>query len=228
MNQPRQRILVVEDQPKLADIVGKTLMEAGFTAELCHNGNEALTKLLAGGYNALVLDIMLPGRDGLDVLRQIRGRGDRIPVLFISGRDAVEHKVEGLNAGADDYLAKPFALAELLARIRALLRVREPSEDSMLRVADLWLDATTRIARRGDRKIELTNREFKLLEYLMRAAGRICPRMMIVEAVWDSRSEPGSNVLDAYILKLRGKIEHEGEAKLLHNERGVGYMIKKP
>lgn len=212
----------------MADIVTNALAEAGFTAELAQDGNAALAKLLRGGYAALVLDVMLPGCDGLSVVRQLRSRGDRIPVLLISGRSTVDEKVEGLNAGADDYLAKPFAIAELLARIHALVRTRELPRDLVLHVGDLSLDTTTRIARRGERRIELTNREFHLLEYLMRAAGRICPRMMIIEAVWDSRSEPASNVLDGYILRLREKIEHPGEAKLLHNERGVGFMMKEP
>ena len=228
MNQPTQCILVAEDQPKMAEIVGNALNEAGFKALLVHNGNDALANLAAGGYSALVLDVVLPGCDGLSVVRQIRNRGDRIPVLLISGRSAVDEKVEGLNAGADDYLAKPFAIAELLARIRALVRTRERPRDLVLRVGDLSLDTSTRIARRGERKIELTNREFHTLEYLMRAAGRICPRMMIIEAVWESRSEPASNVLDGYIRRLREKIEQDGEAKLLHNERGVGFMIKAP
>ena len=212
----------------MADIVGNALNNAGFVTELVHNGNDALAKLAVGGYSALVLDVVLPGCDGLSVVRQIRNRGDRIPVLLISGRSAVDEKVEGLNAGADDYLAKPFAIAELVARLHALVRTRELPQGLILRVGDLSLDTSTRIARRGERKIELTNREFHLLEYLMRASGWICPRMMILESVWDARSEPASNVLDGYIHRLREKIEQEGEAKLLHNERGVGFMIKAP
>lgn len=228
IQEPPQRILVVEDQPKMAELVGQSLHDAGFRPELVQDGDQALTRLVAASYAALVLDVMLPGRDGLSVVRQLRSRGDRTPVLLISGRSAVDEKVEGLNAGADDYLAKPFAVIELVARLRALLRTRELPRALVVQVGDLSLDTTTRIARRGERKIELTNREFHLLEYLMRRPGRICPRMMILEAVWDTRAEPASNVLDGYVRRLREKIEIESEARLLHNERGVGFMLKAP
>ena len=159
-------------------------------------------------------------------MRQARARGDKTPVLLLSARGSVEEKVEGLNAGADDYLPKPFALSELIARVRALLRRGSETRDVTLRVADLSLDTTTRIARRGQRRIELTNREFRLLEYLMRSAGRICGRMMIIEKVWEYNFDPGTNVVDVYIRKLREKIEEPGETKLLHSVRGAGYMIK--
>ena len=177
------RVLAVEDDRKTAEFVRKALTEAGFVVDVVHDGNDALAKLAAGGFEVVVLDIMLPGCDGLSVMRQLRGRGDKTPVLLLSARGSVEEKVEGLNAGADDYLPKPFALQELLARVRALLRRGSETRDVTLRVADLSLDTTTRIARRGQRKIELTNREFRLLEYLMRSSGRICGRMMIIEKV---------------------------------------------
>ena len=178
-----QRVLVVDDEPTIANLLDLTLTDAGFAVELVHDGSDALARLMAGRFSVLVLDIMLPDCNGLSLLRQMRRRGDKTPVLLISGRGSVEDKVEGLNAGADDYLAKPFALEELLARVRVLVRVREVSPDLVLHVAGLSLDTATRIARRGGRQIELTNREFRLLEYLMRSAGRICPRMMIIEAV---------------------------------------------
>ncbi len=222
------RVLAVEDDRKTAEFVRKALTEAGFVVDVVHDGNDALAKLAAGGFEVVVLDIMLPGCDGLCVMRQLRGRGDKTPVLLLSARGSVEEKVEGLNAGADDYLPKPFALQELLARVRALLRRGSETRDVTLRVADLSLDTTTRIARRGQRKIELTNREFRLLEYLMRSSGRICGRMMIIEKVWEYNFDPGTNVVDVYIRKLREKIEEPGEGKLLHSVRGAGYMIKEP
>ena len=222
------RVLVVEDDRKTAELVCKALQEAGFAVDVVHDGNDAVATLAAGSFEVIVLDVMLPGRDGLAVVRQIRTRGDKTPVLLLSARGSVEEKVEGLNAGADDYLPKPFALQELLARVRALLRRGSETRDVTLRVADLSLDTTTRVARRGERKIELTNREFRLLEYLMRSSGRICGRMMIIEKVWEYNFDPGTNVVDVYIRKLREKIEEPDEAKLLHSVRGAGYMIKEP
>ena len=222
------RVLVVEDDRKTAEFVCKALQEEGFAVEVVHDGSVALTTLAAGGFEVIVLDVMLPGRDGLTVVRQIRTRGDKTPVLLLSARGSVEEKVEGLNAGADDYLPKPFALQELIARVRALLRRGSETRDVTLRVADLSLDTTSRIARRGERKIELTNREYRLLEYLMRSSGRICGRMMIIEKVWEYNFDPGTNVVDVYIRKLREKIEEAGEAKLLHSVRGAGYVIKEP
>lgn len=222
------RVLVVEDDRKTAEFVSKTLKEEGFEVDVVHDGNAAVTALGANSYEAVVLDVMLPGLDGLGVVRQARESGNKTPVLLLSARGSVEERVEGLNAGADDYLPKPYANQELIARVRALLRRGSEARDVTLRVADLSLDTTTRIARRGERKIELTNREFRLLEYLMRSAGRICGRMMIIEKVWEYNFDPGTNVVDVYIRKLREKIEVAGEAKLLHSVRGSGYMIKEP
>ena len=222
------RVLVVEDDRKTAEFVAKALKEEGFEVEVVHDGNDAVAALAAGSFEAIVLDVMIPGRDGLAVVRHARELGNKTPVLLLSARGSVEERVEGLNAGADDYLPKPYATQELIARVRALLRRGVESRDVTLRVADLSLDTTTRIARRGERKIELTNREFRLLEYLMRSAGRICGRMMIIEKVWEYNFDPGTNVVDVYIRKLREKIEEAGEAKLLHSVRGSGYMIKEP
>lgn len=222
------RVLVVEDDRKTAEFVSKALKDEGFEADVVHDGNDAVAALAVGSYEAIVLDVMLPGRDGLAVVRHARELGNKTPVLLLSARGSVEERVEGLNAGADDYLPKPYATPELIARIRALLRRGSETRDVTLRVADLSLDTTTRIARRGERKIELTNREFRLLEYLMRSAGRICGRMMIIEKVWEYNFDPGTNVVDVYIRKLREKIEVAGEAKLLHSVRGSGYMIKEP
>lgn len=222
------RVLVVEDEPKTAEFIRKALQEAGLVVDVAGNGPAALATLAASDFDAVVLDVMLPGCDGLSVLREMRAHGNPTPVLLLSARGEVNEKVDGLNAGAEDYLAKPFALEELIARVRALLRRGAETRDLVLRVADLTLDTTTRMARRGVRKIELTNREFRLLEYLMRSAGRICGRMMIIEQVWEYNFDPGSNVVDVYIRKLREKIDGPGEPKLLHSVRGVGYLIKEP
>jgi len=222
------RVLVVEDDRKTAEFVSKALKDEGFEVDVVHDGNDAVNAITAGSFEAIVLDVMLPGRDGLAVVRHTREQGNKTPVLLLSARGSVEERVEGLNAGADDYLPKPYANQELIARVRALQRRGSEARDVTLRVADLSLDTTTRIARRGERKIELTNREFRLLEYLMRSAGRICGRMMIIEKVWEYNFDPGTNVVDVYIRKLREKIEVAGEAKLLHSVRGSGYMIKEP
>jgi len=222
------KVLVVEDDRKTAEFVCKALKDEGFEVDVVHDGNDAVAAMSIGTFEAVVLDVMLPGRDGLEVVRQARTTGNKTPVLLLSARGSVEERVEGLNAGADDYLPKPYATPELVARIRALQRRGSEARDVTLRVADLSLDTTTRIARRGERKIELTNREFRLLEYLMRSAGRICGRMMIIEKVWEYNFDPGTNVVDVYIRKLREKIEVAGEAKLLHSVRGSGYMIKEP
>jgi DNA-binding response OmpR family regulator len=222
------RVLVVEDEPKTAEFIRKALQEAGMTAEVVRNGNAALAVLAVTDFDAVVLDIMLPRLDGLSVLREMRAHKNTTPVLLLSARGEVNEKVDGLNAGADDYLAKPFALEELIARVRALLRRGTETRHLVLRVADLTLDTTTRTAQRGDRRFELTNREFRLLEYLMRSAGRICGRMMIIERVWEYNFDPGSNVVDVYIRKLREKVDGPGEPKLLHSVRGVGYLIKEP
>jgi DNA-binding response OmpR family regulator len=171
---------------------------------------------------------MLPGRDGLSIVRQLREKGNATPVLLLSARGEVNERVEGLDAGADDYMSKPFALAELAARLRALLRRGGETKSSILRLGDLQLDIVTRTAMRGARRIDLSNREFQLLEYLLRSPGRICTRMMIIEKVWGYDFDPGSNVIDVYIRKLREKVDGEGEPKLLHTVRGAGYTMREP
>jgi DNA-binding response OmpR family regulator len=169
---------------------------------------------------------MLPGRDGLSVLRQLRERKNVTPVLLLSARGEVNERVEGLNAGADDYLPKPFELVELVARVRALTRRSGETKSTGLRVADLTLDTLTRQAQRGEKKIELTAREYRLLEFLMRSAGRLCGRMMILEKVWDYDFDPGTNLVDVYVRRLREKIDADFETKLLHTVRGAGYVLK--
>lgn len=220
------KVLVVEDEAKTAEFIRKALQEVGLAASVVGNGNAALAAVGAMDFDAVVLDVMLPGRDGLSVVRELRALGNATPVLLLSARGEVNERVDGLNAGADDYLAKPFALEELIARVRALLRRGAEVRAQVLRVADLTLDTTTRIAQRGSRRIELTNREFRLLEYLMRSAGRVCGRMMILEKVWEYNFDPGSNVVDVYIRKLREKVDAPGKPKLLHSVRGAGYLMK--
>jgi len=220
------RILVVEDDKKTAVFVSKALQEEGLAVTLLNDGSEALRALGETAFDAVVLDIMLPGRDGLSVLRQMRIQGNATPVLLLSARGEVNERVEGLNAGADDYLAKPFALAELIARVRALVRRGGEAKLTVLRVGDLTLDTATRKAQRGGKTCELTSREFRLLEYLMRSPGRICTRMMILEQVWDYHFDPGTNIIDVYVRKLREKIDAGFEPKLLRSVRGVGYTIQ--
>jgi heavy metal response regulator len=220
------RVLIVEDEKKTASFIRKALQAEGFATDACHNGNDALAAASATAFDAIVLDIMLPGRDGLSVLRQLRERGDKTPVLLLSARGAVNERVEGLNAGADDYLPKPFVIAELVARVRALGRRGGESKSTVLRVADLTLDTVSHKAQRGDKIFELTAREFRLLEFLMRSPGRICGRMTIIEKVWDYDFDPGTNLVDVYIKRLREKIDDGFEPKLLHTVRGIGYVMK--
>ena len=220
------RVLVVEDEKKTASFVRKALQAEGFAVDVCHNGEDALAAMLATPFDGVVLDIMLPGCDGLSVLRQLRERGNSTPVLLLSARGQVTERVEGLNSGADDYLPKPFELVELVARVRALTRRGGDSKSPVLRVGDLSLDTVTHRAERRGVSIELTAREYRLLEFLMRSTGRLCGRMMILEKVWDYDFDPGTNLVDVYIRRLRGKIDDEFEPKLLHTMRGVGYVIK--
>ncbi|MCU0785143.1 MAG: response regulator transcription factor [Verrucomicrobia bacterium] len=222
------RVLVVEDERKTASFIRKALEAEGFAADVCANGNDALAAARATPFDAIVLDIMLPGRDGLSVLKQLRERRNPTPVLLLSARGEVNERIDGLNAGADDYLPKPFVIAELVARVRALGRRGSDAKSPVLRVADLTLDTVTRRASRGGHVIELTAREYRLLEFLMLSAGRICGRMAILEKVWDYDFDPGSNLVDVNIKRLREKIDHDFEPKLLHTVRGLGYVMKEP
>jgi DNA-binding response OmpR family regulator len=222
------RVLVVEDEKKTASFIRKALQAEGFAVDVCHNGEDALAAASATSFDAIVLDIMLPGRDGLSVLRLLRVRRNCAPVLVLSARGEVSERVDGLNAGADDYLPKPFVIAELVARVRALGRRGGESKSAVLRVADLTLDTVTHEVRRGDRVFELTAREYRLLEFLMRSAGRICGRMAILEKVWDYDFDPGTNLVDVNIKRLREKIDTGFKLKLLHTVRGFGYVLKEP
>jgi DNA-binding response OmpR family regulator len=220
------RVLVVEDEKKTASFIRKSLQAAGFAVDMLHRGDEVLAAVTHTPFDVVVLDIMLPGRDGLSIVRQLRERGARTPVLLLTARGEISERVEGLNAGADDYLSKPFALEELVARVRALGRRGGESKALTLRVADLSLNTVTREVKRGGKVIDLAPREYLLLEFLMRSTGRICDRMAIVEKVWDYDFDPGTNLVDVYIMRLREKIDSGFDLKLLHTVRGVGYVMK--
>ena len=220
------RVLVVEDEKKTASFVRKALQAEGLAVDVLHDGQAVSAAVELSPFDVIVLDIMLPGRDGLSVLRQLRERSVTTPVLLLTARAEVTERVEGLNAGADDYLCKPFALAELIARVRALGRRGGDQKAVVLRVGDLTLNTITRQARRGNSVIELASREYRLLEFLMRSPGRICGRMAIMEKVWDYNFDPGTNLVDVYVMRRREKIDSGFDAKLLHTVRGIGYVLK--
>jgi DNA-binding response OmpR family regulator len=220
------RVLVVEDEKKTASFIRKALQVEGFAVDILSEGTGVAVTAGLAPYDVIVLDIMLPGRDGLSVLRQLRERKNTTPVLLLSARGEVNERVDGLNAGADDYLPKPFELAELIARVRALTRRGAEAKSTLLRLADLTLDTISHRAERGGREIELTIREYRLLEFLLRSAGRLCGRMMILGKVWDYNFDPGTNLVDVYIRRLREKIDAGFELKLLHTVRGGGYVLK--
>ena len=220
------RVLLVEDQKKTASFIRKALGAEGFAVDVAEDGETALPLATTTAFDAIVLDIMLPGRDGLSVLRVLRERHVTTPVLLLSARGEVSERVDGLNAGADDYLPKPFVLAELIARVRALGRRRGEVGPVVLQVSDLTLNTVTRRARRGDNLIDLATREYRLLEYFMRSPGRVCSRMELLEAVWDYGFDPGTNVVDVYVGRLREKIDAGHPSRLLQTVRGYGYVLK--
>jgi DNA-binding response OmpR family regulator len=222
------RILVVEDEPKVAGVVVDALRETGLDVDSVSTGTAALERLLEAKYDLLVLDLMLPDQDGLEVCKRVRVLGLSLPILFLSARHRVDDRVRGLDAGADDYLTKPFDAIELQARVRALLR--RPSEATLtpLVVGDLELNLVSRQVRRGPRKIELTPKEFALLEFLMRNVGHAVTRNMITEQVWGLSWDPLTNVIEVFINHLRKKIEADDEPRLVHSIRGVGYVMKVP
>jgi two-component system, OmpR family, response regulator len=221
------RILLVEDDPHTAGFITKGLREDGHSVDHADNGRDGLFLATTETYDAIVLDRMLPQLDGMTVLRTLRGASNRTPALLLTALGDVDHRVEGLRAGADDYLAKPFAYAELSARLDSLARrgTGGSGEPTRLRVGDLELDLLRREAVRGGRAIELQPREFRLLEYLMRQAGRVVTRTMLLEAVWDYHFDPQTNVIDVHISRLRQKIDHGFPAPLLHTVRGAGYRL---
>ena len=222
------RILVVEDEKKLAGFIRKALREDGHAVDLSHDGQEGGELAQTQNYDAVILDLMLPRRGGLDVLRDLRMPGKSTPVLVLTARDGVGDRVHGLDAGADDYLTKPFALDELRARLRALLRRGTASPATTLSCGDLRINLLERSATRGDRAVGLTPREFALMEYFLRNRGRVLTRTSIAEHVWDYNFDWESNVVDVFVGTLRRKLEEEGEPRLIQTLRGVGYILKEP
>ena len=223
----RMRILVVDDEPAVRDSLARALSLEGYATELAEDGADALAQLRAGVPDAIVLDVMMPKVDGLEVCRRLRAAGDKTPVLMLTARDGVSDRVAGLDAGADDYLVKPFALDELFARLRALLRRTGVSGAAgILRFADLTLDPSTHEVRRGDREIELTRMEFQLLELFLRNPRQVLTRSIIFERVWGYDFGPSSNSLEVYVGYLRRKTEAGGEPRLIHTVRGIGYALR--
>ncbi|MFI5208306.1 MAG: response regulator transcription factor [Gemmatimonadales bacterium] len=220
------RILVVEDDRTVGQYVARGLTEARYTVELTADGTSGLEKASGGPFDLIVLDLRLPGMNGLDVLRTLRDRGVATPVLVLTAQDSVEHKVDALRIGADDYVTKPFAMAELLARVEAISRRPKSLTPPMVQVADLKVDTGSREVSRGTRDIELTPKEYDVLVYLARHAGRVMSRTLITEYVWDYHFDPGTNIVDVVINRLRKKIDQGKEPKLIHTIRGVGYVLK--
>ena len=220
------RILVVDDEPAVRSALERALRLAGYQVELAADGQEALDQLAVAAPDAVVLDVLMPRLDGLKVCRRLRAVGDRTPVLVLTARDAIADRVEGLDAGADDYLVKPFALEELLARVRALLRRSSDGERRVLRFSDLVLDPVAFEARRGERKLELTRTEFLLLELFLTNPRQVLTRSLIFERVWGYDFGPSSNSLEVYVGYLRRKTEAGGEPRLIHTVRGVGYALR--
>jgi DNA-binding response OmpR family regulator len=219
------RILVIEDNPKMAGGIRRGLIEHGFAVDVSHSGYEGETLATTAPYDVIVLDIMLPDRDGLDVCRSLRRRKVRTPILVLTALSGTREKVAGLDAGADDYLTKPFEFDELVARIRALLRRGQATEAAKLAYADLEVDVTRRSVTRTGVKIDVSNKEFALLEYLVRNPDRVLGRQMIAEKVWDMNYEPSSNVIDVYISSLRRKLDRDFECPLIHTIIGIGYRF---
>jgi two-component system, OmpR family, response regulator MprA len=222
------RVLVVDDEPAVRSALERALRLEGYDVELASDGAEALHRLSLHSPDAVVLDVLMPHVDGLEVCRRLRAADDRTPVLMLTARDAVGDRVAGLDAGADDYLVKPFALEELHARLRALLRRATGAEGGALRFADLTMDTGTREVRRGSRRIELTRTEFLLLELFMRNPRQVLTRSVIFDRVWDYDFGPRSNALEVYVSYLRRKLEEGGEPRLIHTVRGVGYVLREP
>lgn len=220
------RILIAEDQKDLNKIINKRLVAAGYSVDSCFDGVETLDYMDAAQYDCLILDIMMPKKDGLAVLNELRGRGDTTPVLFLTARDAIDDKVKGLDLGADDYLIKPFAFEELLARIRVLTRKKAGNVSNTYEAADLVLDAAAHTVKRGGKDISLSAKEFALLEYLLRNKGKVLSRTMIENSLWNFDYAGGTNAVDVYIRYLRKKIDDDFEPKLIHTVRGSGYILK--
>ena len=222
------RVLVVEDEEKVASFIRRGLEAESYAVDVAGDGETGLQRALSGQYDVVILDRMLPKRDGLSVLRALREQGSTVPVLLLTARSAVEDRVAGLDSGADDYLGKPFDFTELVARIRALLRRGGSSVPTVLRVADLSLDPAARVVTRGERRVELTAREYALLELFLRNPGRVLTRAVIAQQAWGVSFDTLTNVIDVYVNYLRRKIDDGSGPNLLHTVRGAGYVLKEP
>ena len=223
------RILIIEDDDSVGSYIARGLREEGHTPELSTSGNDGLIRASTEPFDVLIVDRMLPGLDGLGLVKTLRGAGNNVPVLFLTALGEVEHRVEGLEAGGDDYLTKPFHFSELLARVLALHRRQtQDSPDTVLRIADLELDLLSREARRAGKTIALQTREFQLLEFLMRHAGQVVTRTMLLERVWEVHFDPQTNVIDVHVSRLRNKIDRGFEPTLIHTVRGAGYVLRDP
>lgn len=220
------RLLIVEDEPKTAALLGTALKQEGFEVAWAEDGIKGLEDAIRGGFDLLLVDIMLPGLDGLALVRELRTRGHATPVIMLSARGEVEQRVEGLDAGADDYLPKPFAMSELMARVRSLMRRNSQPKPSVHSIGDLTFDHATRETRRGGKRIELSSRESLLLECLFRAEGGVVSRRDIISAVWEYDFDPGSNLVEVYIRRLREKIDREASTSLIQTVRGLGYALR--
>jgi len=220
------KILIVEDEPKTGDYLRQGLAEAGFVVDLARDGLDGLHLAMTGDHDLLVLDVMLPGLDGWSILQSVRRAGAEMPVLFLTARDAVEDRVRGLELGADDYLVKPFAFSEFLARVRTLLRRGKSKEPEVLKAADLELDLLRRRVTRAGTRIDLTAKEFALLELLLRRQGEVLPRSLIASQVWDMNFDSDTNVIEVAVRRLRAKVDDPFEPKLIRTVRGMGYVLE--
>ena len=218
------RVLVVEDEPRIAGFVAKGLREQAYAVDVSVDGDDAVYKASINDYDAIILDVMIPGRDGFQVCSELRAAGSTVPIIMLTARDHVEDRIEGLDCGADDYLTKPFAVAELLARLRALLRRGHVIRPETIEIGNLLIDTHARRATRQGRILPLTTKEYALLEYLAREQGRVVSRAELAEHVWDEHFDPLSNLIDVHINRLRTKVD-KGSAPLIHTQRGAGYML---
>ena len=220
------KLLVIEDEAKIASLLKKGLQEQGFQVDISGDGEDGLERATKTPYDAIVIDIMLPKRDGLSVLKTLRSRKVTAPVMIITARGDVNERVEGLNLGADDYMAKPFSMDEVVARIRALVRRVTGETITLYKVGDLVMNLVTREVTRGTRRVNLTAREFRLLEHLMRLPAQVVTRTQLIERVWEYHFDPGTNLVDVYIQRLRRKIDDGEDVKLIQTVRGVGYCVR--
>jgi two-component system copper resistance phosphate regulon response regulator CusR len=224
------RILIIEDERRLSSFLKKGFEAEAMAVDVADDGVAGSDLARGGDYDAIILDLMLPGKDGIEVLREVRAAGKKTPILILSARGEVEDRVKGLNLGADDYLPKPFAFVEALARVRALVRRQSPEGERspVLSLSDLKVDVMTRKVTRGDREIDLTTKEFQLLEYLVRNKNRVLSRVLIIEHIWDMQFDSGTNIVDVVINRLRRKIDDGARVPLIHTVRGVGYVAREP